>query len=62
LKNIKNKILLATPYIIYCWLFAYLRKSSRTFLVGNYLVTLLLNRRNKPYTSTLGNIKNYINE
>ena len=27
-----------TPYIIYCWLFAYLRKSSRTFFVRNYLL------------------------
>jgi hypothetical protein len=30
-----------------------LRKSSQTFLVGNYLVTLLLNQRNKAYTTTL---------
>jgi hypothetical protein len=34
-----------------------LRKSSRTFLVGNYLVTLLLNQRNKAYTTTLATIK-----
>ncbi len=31
---------------------AYLRKSSRTFLVGNYLLNYLLETRNKPYTST----------
>ena len=63
LKNWKNKIklnyktewkqLLATPYIIYCWLLAYLRKSSRTFFVGNYLLNWLLETRNKPYTNTL---------
>jgi hypothetical protein len=34
-----------------------LRKSSRTFLVSNYLLTLLLNQRNKAYTTTLPNIK-----
>ena len=39
LKYIKmTKVLSTTPYIIYCWLLAYLRKSSRTFLVGNYLL------------------------
>jgi hypothetical protein len=48
---------MATPYKLYCWLFAYFRKSSRTFLVGNYLVTLLLNQRNKAYTTTLPAIK-----
>tara|TARA_B110000238_G_scaffold199322_1_gene246130 strand:+ start:710 stop:829 length:120 start_codon:yes stop_codon:yes gene_type:complete len=34
----QQKALLATPDIIYCWLIAHLRKSSRTFLVGNYLL------------------------
>ena len=48
--------LATTPYIIYCWLLAYLRKSSRTFLVGNYLLTLVLETRNKPYTNTLAAI------
>ena len=32
---------------------AYLRKSSRTFLVSNYLLNKLLETRNKPYTNTL---------
>ena len=35
-KNLMNCKL--KPYIIYCWLLAYLRKPSRTFLVGNYLL------------------------
>jgi hypothetical protein len=48
----------ATPYKLYCWLFAYLRKSSRTFFVSNYLLTLLQNQRNKAYTTTLAKIKN----
>ena len=34
----ENKVQQVTPYIIYCWLLAYLRKPSRTFLVGNYLL------------------------
>lgn len=42
-----------TPYKINCCLFAHLRKSSRTFFVCNYLVTLVLKPRNKPYTTTL---------
>ena len=37
---------------------AYLRKFSRTFLVGNYLLNYLLETRNKPYTTTLCFIKN----
>ena len=52
-----NKALQLTPYKLYCWLFAYLRKSSRTFLVSNYLATLLLNQRNKSYTTTLAVIR-----
>jgi hypothetical protein len=52
----RNKNESTTPYIIYCWLFAYLRKSSRTFLVGNYLLNQLLETRNKQYTTTLATI------
>jgi hypothetical protein len=36
---------------------AYLRKSSRTFFVRNYLLNYLLETRNKPYTTTLAIIK-----
>ena len=38
LNSMNKKNDTTTPYIIYCWLIAYLRKSSRTFLVGNYLL------------------------
>ena len=32
-KKMEHKILVLTPYKINCWFLAYLRKSSRTFLV-----------------------------
>ena len=41
---------------------AHLRKSSRTFLVRNYLLTLLLNHRNFAYTITLATIRPNINQ
>ena len=36
-----------------CLLLTYLRKSSRIFLVCNYLLNQLLETRNKPYTNTI---------
>ena len=55
IKKLQEKTIANTVYNLLLVL-AYLRKSSRTFLVVNYLLNQLLKTRNKPYTNTLPTI------